>query len=222
MLRGLFADGAHYLLGIMEAGGLVAAWDPPRWTTHALQEFLPVLAMRWGVDDPEPLGVLLGLGMSAVPIAFLAACYVLPPKGARSFFLLPLFHYLAGSEAAGFDGSAEAPMATAYFWLLLFLILFRTGAVARAATVLLALPAPWLHEALALLGPLLSAAAILRLPIGGSPAATLDRAVLGALALWFAGIALYDLYVVFARGSGGTPFLLATLAFGFLFDPDFE
>lgn len=220
-LRGLFADGAANLLGMMESGWFIAGWDPPRWTTHVLQEFPAVLAMRWGIDDPEPLGILLGLGMSVVPIAFLVACYFLPPRGSRGFFLLPLFLYLAGSEAAGFAGIAEAPMATAYFWFLLFLILFRGGPVARAAAVLAAIPALWLHEAFALLGPVLTAAAILCLRRDDS-STPVDRAVLGALALWFAAIALYDLYVVYDRVPGARhSFLLATLG-GFLLDPDFE
>jgi len=220
-LRGLFADGAATLLGIVESGGFVADWDPPRWTTHVLQEFPAVLGLRWGIDDPGPLGILLGLGMYVVPLLFLIACYVLPPRGARGFFLLPLFSYLAGSQAAGFAGIAEAPMAIAYFWFLLFLILFRKGPIARAAAILAAIPALWLHEAFALLGPLLTAAAILRLR--KDDATPFERAVLAALALWFAAIALYDLTVVFTRDPGSRhSFLLATLGFGFLLDPDLE
>ena len=222
-LRGLFADGALNLFKILETGTFFADWDPPRWTTHVLQQFAAVLALRSGIDDPEPLGVLLGLGMYIVPLVFLAGCYVLPPRGARSFFLLPLFHYLAGSQSAGFAGIAEAPMASAYFWFLLFLILFRSdGPIGRAATVLLAIPAAWLHEAFALLGPLLTLAALLHLRQADSRSAV-DRLFFGALAVWFVAVALYDLYVVYTRSDGAREsFLLATLALGFLLDPDLK
>ena len=222
-LRGVFADGALNLFKILETGTFFADWDPPRWTTHVLQQFAAVLALRSGIDDPAPLGVLLGLGMYIVPLVFLAGCSVLPPPGARSFFLLPLFHYLAGSQAAGFAGIAEAPMATAYFWFVLFLILFRSaGPIGRAATVLLAIPAVWLHEAFALLGPLLALAALLRLRQVDSRSAV-DRLFFGTLAAWFVAVALYDLYVVYARSDGAhESFLLATLAFGFLLDPDLK
>jgi hypothetical protein len=221
-LRGLFADGALSLFAIVETGSFAADWDPPRWTTHALQQFAAVLAVRSGVDDPEPLAVLLGLGMYVVPIGFLAGCYFLPPRSARSFFLLPLFHYLAGSQAAGFAGIAEAPMAAAYFWFLLFLILFRRSPMARAGTVLLAIPALWLHEAFALLGPLLTIAAMLRLRWDGSPA-SIDRVVLSAIALWFVAVTLYDLYVVYDRLPGARrSFLVATLAFGFVFEANLD
>jgi hypothetical protein len=221
-LRGLFADGALVLLRLVDSGTFLADWDPPRWTAHVLQQFPAILGMRLGIDDPEPLGVLLSLGMYVVPLAFVAGSYFLLPRGHRSFFLFPLFHYLAGSQAGGFNGSAEAPVATAYFWFLLFLILFRTdGPIGRGAAVLIAIPALWLHEALALLGPLLAAAAILRLRRTDGPS-PIGRTVLGALALWFAGVAAYDFYVVYARGASRDGFMLATFALGFLFAPDLE
>jgi hypothetical protein len=221
-LQGLYADGAEYLLSMMKMGTFSAAWDPPRWTVHVLQQFPAVLAMRWGVADPQPLGTLLGLGMFVTPLVFLAACYALPPPDAKGFFLLPLFHYLAGSEAAGFAGIAEAPMAAAYFWFMLFLILFRAnGPTGRGAAVLAAMPALWLHEALALLGPVLVVAALIRMrrDDGSSQSA---RAVFGALALWFLTVTIYELsYVVDPQDAidrGG--FLLAMLKFGFLLERD--
>ena len=218
-LRALYADGALVLLHLVDTGTF-AAWDPPRWTTQILQQIPAMVGLRLGIDDPGPLGVLLGLGMYGVPLAFLAGTYFLLPRGHRGFFLFPLFAYLAGSQAAGFAGCAEAPFATAYFWLMLFLIWFRTeGPIGRAAILPIAIPAPWLHEALALLGPLLAVAAILRLRRMESPS-PIDRAVFGALALWFAGSALYDFTVVLARGTDADGFYVATLALGFLIDLD--
>jgi len=184
-LRALYADGALILLHLIDTGTF-AAWDPLRWTAQVLQEIPAMVGLRLGIDDPGPLGILLGLGMYGVPLAFLAGTYFVLPRGHRGFFLFPLFTYLAGSQAAGFAGCAEAPVATAYFWLMLFLIWFRTGGpIGRVAALLIAVPSPWLHEALALLGPLLAVAAILRLRGMESPS-PIDRAVLGALALGFA------------------------------------
>jgi hypothetical protein len=218
-LRALYADGALVLLHLVDTGTF-AAWDTRRWTAQVLQEIPAMVGLRLGIDDPGPLGILLGLGMYVVPLAFLAGTYFLLPRGHRSFFMLPLFTYLAGSQAAGFAGCAEAPFATAYFWFVLFLIWFRTeGPIGRAAALLIAIPALWLHEALALLGPLLAVAAVLRLRQMESPSHA-ERAVFGALALGFAGIALYDFIVVLARGTDADGFYVATLALGFLIDLD--
>lgn len=219
-LQGLYADGAEVLLEIMQAGSFAADWQPSRWTVHVLQQLPAVLAMRWGVDDPQPLGVLMGLGMYVTPLGLLAACYVVLPREAKGFFLFPLFHHLAGSEAATFVGIAEGPVAATYFWLLLFLILFRAnGPVSRGAAVLAAIPACWLHEALVFLAPVLAVAALIRVrrDDGSSKAA---RAVFGALALWFLVVTIYQLSAVAGAPDpqNRSDFVRTMLRFGILLE----
>ncbi|HXP77901.1 MAG TPA: hypothetical protein VN823_27445 [Stellaceae bacterium] len=214
-LRGLYADGSAFLLRMMESGGFFLA-NPPRRIAHILQQLPVVLAMRLGVTHAGLLGWLFGLAMHLVPLALVAACYWLSPRGKKAYFLFPLFHYLAGSQAAGFAGIAEAPMASAYFWFLLFLIVFRR--VPPWALALAALPALSLHEAFLFLGPVLALASAWR---ARSERATGTRVIFRALAVWFVLIAAMQIgYIVTVPDSSSRDsFIGVMLGLGFLIDP---
>lgn len=214
-LRGLYADGSAFLLNLMERDEFFFP-NPPRRVAHFLQQLPVVLAMRLGVSDAGLLGQLLGLAMHLVPLALVAACYWLPPRGKKAYFLFPLFHYLAGSQAAAFAGIAEAPMASAYFWFLLFLVVFRRAPPWSLA--LAALPALSLHEVFLFLGPILALACAWRAraePERGT------RLVYAALAVWFLLIAGMELgYVVTVPDpSSRDSFISVMLSLGFLIDP---
>jgi len=213
-LRGLYADGSAFLLQMMVRGDFFFA-NPPRRVTHLLQQLPVVLAMRLGVTDGAVLGQLFGLAMHLVPLALVAACYGLLPRGKKAYFLFPLFHYLAGSEAAAFAGIVEAPLASAYFWFLLFLIVFRSAP--SWVLALAALPPLSLHEAFVFLGPVLSLGAGWRAHGERSQG---RRVVYWALALWFLIIAGMELsYIVDVPDpSSRDSFLGTMLSLGFLVD----
>lgn len=215
-LRGLYADGANYLLRMIERGWFVFD-DPPRKAVHLLQQLPVVVALRLGVTDTRLLGVLFGLAMYLVPLALLAICYRLLPRGNKAWFLFPLFHYLAGSQAAGFAGIVEAPVASAYFWFLLFLLVFRSPP--SWALILAALPAALMHEVFVFLGPVLALAAWWRAraeAVKGTPA------VYAVLGIWFLLIAASELIYVFnvPNPASRDSFIGVMLALGFLFRSD--
>jgi hypothetical protein len=214
-LRGLYADGAAYLLRIVETGQFFFGY-PPRRVSHLLQQLPAVIAMRLGVSDVGLLAWLYGLAMHLVPLAFVAGCYWLLPKHQKAYFLFPLFHYLAGSEAASFAGIAEAPTASAYFWFLLFLIVFRRAPLWVLA--LAALPALYLHEAFLFLGPVLALASAWR---AGCETEKERRIVYTGLGIWFLLIAGMEIgYIVDAPDPDNRDnFFLVTLSLGFLVDP---
>ena len=213
-LRGLYADSPHFILQMMVHPGFFFA-NPARRIANMMQEFPVVLALQLGVADAELLSRLFGLALYLVPLALVAACYGLVPRGQKAYFLFPFFHYLAGSEAAGFVGIVEAPLASAYFWFLLFLIVFR-----RAPWWVLglaALPAIYLHEAFLFLGPVLALASAWR---ARSEPERERRAAYRMLVVLFLLIAAMDIvYIVDVPDpSSRDSFIRAIVLLGFLID----
>lgn len=182
-LRGLYADAAHYFVEMMgkEDFGLV---EPSRRTVQFLQQLPFVMGMACGINGMNTLGVIYSISMQLLPLIFVYACYLVLPKDRKRWFFFPLLHYLAGSTGAAFTAIAEGPVATAYFWLMLYLIVFRTEKrFSLVWAALIALPILYTHEVMVFLAPVLAVAAIGR---ALKVESTLQRAGLIMLALWFA------------------------------------
>ncbi len=182
-LRGLYSDAGPYLLGLMGKEGFCIV-EPSRRTVQFLQQMPVVIGMASGVHDMSTLGVIYSLTMQLLPLVFVYACYLVLPKGRKEWFFFPLLHYLAGSTGAAFPAIVEGPVATAYFWLMLYLILFRTEK--RSSLVLaalIALPILYTHEVMIFLAPILAVAAVWR---AFKVESRFQRAGLLLLALWFA------------------------------------
>jgi hypothetical protein len=189
-LRPLFADGFHYLLRLLE---LEAPFVPsPARSTVDLLRQLPVLAaVALGVEDVAALAVLFALFVQLVPIALLPLCWAVLPRERKVFFIFPLVHFVVGTLAAFEPAIVEGPGAAAYFWVVLFAVLFRRPK--RYGWIGLALLAAWtavLHEGMVFLGPILAAAAGWRAVRAGR-----GRARLGwwLLAGWFVAVAAVQL-----------------------------
>jgi len=197
-LRGLHADGASYLL-IMIINEGFALLEPSRRTVQILQQLPSVIGMAWGIHDAGTLAVVFCLTLQLLPLALVVACYVVLPKNRKEWFFFPLLHYLAGSMGAAFPSIVEGPVATAYFWLVLYLILFRTEKHSSLGFVaLLALPLPLAHEVMIFLAPILALAAIWRASMVES---TLQRIGLWLLASWFAVVVAVQIgFVLNPRG----------------------
>lgn len=182
-LRGLYADGAHHLMLVVESGGF-ALIETARATVHVLEQFPAVLAIRLGSLDSEAVVVLYGLTIHTVPLILVALCYPVLPRDLKGLFAFPLLHYLAGSTAAGFAPVTEGTIAAAYFWLLFCLILFRTDSLAaRLLTAAAAIPAIFAHEAMVFLAPVLALAAAWR---ARRESSLPGKALLWLLVAWFA------------------------------------
>jgi len=158
----LFLDEAYYLFSIINGEKFVLI-EPTSQTVQVLQQAPVLLALRFGMQNLEALMIVAGLANLLLPLLLTASCYWILPNQYKAFFIFPLLHYLVGTLASWFPTVTDAPPATAYFWMLFYLILFRSETVRSAGLCfLLALPALYLHEALSFLAPFLIAAALWR------------------------------------------------------------
>jgi hypothetical protein len=181
-LRGLFADGARYFLGVIEHGAPFLL-EPARRTVQFLQQLPTVLALDFDLLNLRGLIVLFGATTHGLPLLLLGLCWLVLPPDRKALFAFPLLHFLAGTQAAGLVAIAEGPVAAGYFWFLLLLISFRTDGIrGQLGALFLALPALYLHEGMVLLAPVLAAAASLR--------ARGQRPLLWLLVGWFLVVAI--------------------------------
>lgn len=158
----LFLDATYYLyLNLLRQD--FALLEPSSRSVQFLQQ-LPVLGLIW--LQVENLGVLkfvAGGWNLFLPLGLTALSYAVLPAQAKHMYMFPLAAYVAGALVSFFPTVTDAPAATAYFWLLLLMLLYaqhwRRG---YWLLPLVALPALFLHEAMVFLGPLLMAAAALR------------------------------------------------------------
>ena len=211
-LRGLFADGAGYITGILQHDQ-VQYVEPSRRTVQFLQQFPTVIAFRFDLLDLRGLMVLFSATLQLLPLFLLSLCYLVLPDGTKVLFLFPLFHFLAGSQAAALVAIAEGPVAAGYFWFLLLFIVFRTQQIkGQLAALVVALPSLYLHEGMVFLSPVLAIAALWQVR---------ERPLLWPLVPWFlivttvqAGFILYP-FSLDAREA----FIQSMLRLKFLVEP---
>ena len=107
----------------------------------------------------------------------------------KAWIFFPLIALLTGFAATSVHAIGEAAIATSYYWILLFLLLFRShSTVWQVLFVLLCVPAFWLHEAAFPLtaGPLIAVAV--------QAHATRRRLFVGVSTLLLAAILAYQLH----------------------------
>jgi hypothetical protein len=156
-LRGLYADGVFYVARIYAHGGM-AIVEPSRWTAQFIMQAPVATGMAFGLDGPRDVALLFSLSTNLVPLLLTATCFWPLPKGERWFFLFPVLVFLCGSMGSAFASVADGATAAAYAWVLLFLLRFAPLTAGHTAAILiLSLGALRLHEAMAYLGPILTA-----------------------------------------------------------------
>jgi hypothetical protein len=160
--RGLYQDGFYYLLHVAEREGFYLV-DPARTTVEILRQAPIVLLSKLGGISLFARGQVFSFAMLALPTALVVACWFIAPRDRKPWTFFPALHLLVGFSTMSFNAVGEAPIASSYFWILLFLLLFRTrGTFSQACFLLLCLPAFQLQESLFLLMPLLLLACALR------------------------------------------------------------
>ena len=191
-LRILYADGSHVLLQMLEKRGFHFI-EPSRFYVEFMYMTPVVIAIKLGVDSIPVLIIFYGITIYLLPLLLTSICYFVLPHDKKSFFIFPLLHYLAGTMSSSFGGLLEGPVAAAYFWLLLYLLLFRFERKVWMVVVLLALPAVFLHEVMFFLAPLLAAVAGWRASQEQQKAGAMRFAL---LAIWFLVIAAVQIYFI--------------------------
>jgi hypothetical protein len=158
-LLGLRWDGGPFLQDMLSARAFFS-YEPQRAATQIIFELPTLIAIRLGMTDLYWLSAIWSLSLQLAPLLLTSASYFVLPARHKILFALPVFSYFAGASSVASSGMLEGPTATAYFWVLFFLVLFapeRWGA--RIAVLTLAISTFVLHEIMAVLAPLLIYAA---------------------------------------------------------------
>jgi hypothetical protein len=143
--RGLYSDGAAYLVNVF-ARQWFLLFDT-RTTVQILRQAPIVVLSRYTSATLFECGQVFTFVMLSLPTTLCALCWFIAPKNQRAWILFPLASLLIGFAATSIHAIGEAAIATSYYWILLFLLLFRTrSTISQTFFVLLCIPAFRLHE----------------------------------------------------------------------------
>lgn len=198
--RGLFQDGVYYLIRVCQHEWFYL-YDPARTTVQIMRQAPIVLALNLGEFRLIELGRLFSLAMLITPPALTTLCWYIVPRDQKLWTLLPVISLLVGFSTTSFVPVGEASISASYFWILLFLLVFRTRTtLSRLAFLLLCLPAFQLHEGACLLTPIL----LLALWAQRKEARSVrDWLFIGCAALLLSAILVYEArWVLYPRIAG--------------------
>jgi hypothetical protein len=143
--RGLYADGVFYLVKIYSDERFML-FDV-RSTVQILRQAPIVFLSKYTSATLFECGQVFTFVMLTMPTALCALCWFIAPRNRRVWILFPLIATLTGFAATSIHAIGEAAIAAGYYWVLLFILLFRTHSpIWRALFLLLCIPAFWLHE----------------------------------------------------------------------------
>jgi hypothetical protein len=144
--RGLYADAAPLLI-IVYAKKWFFVHFGPRAAVELLRQFPIVLLSKFTSATLLQCGQVLAFAMQAFPTLLCALCWPLAPRGDKGWVLFPLTYLLAGFAATSLHAVGESAIASSYFWILLFLLLFRVRSLKQQVLFfLVCIPAFGLHE----------------------------------------------------------------------------
>ena len=140
--------------------------------------------------------------MLALPTLLCALCWPIAPRGDKGWMLFSLASLLIGFAATSMHAVGEAAIATSYFWILLFLLLFRTRTIGQQGLfLLLCIPAFRLHEGAFPLTATLLLALLLR--VHAAVGTAHERLFVGLASVLLAMILAYQIdYVIFPQFPG--------------------
>jgi hypothetical protein len=123
-LRGLYADGVAYLLAIYSDGWFLA-FDK-RTVVQVLRQLPVVILSRYTSADLTQCGLVFGFTILLLPVLLCTVCWSLLPSDRKESILLPLLTLLIGVAATSMNAIGEATIATFCYWILFFLLIYRT------------------------------------------------------------------------------------------------
>jgi hypothetical protein len=214
--RGLYQDGAYHLFRMAGRGSFYLC-NPPRLAVEAMRQAPVVAMLKMGELSLVRLAEVSSLTMLSLPGLLVAICWLIARKDRKVWTLFPAIHLLVGFSTMSFEAVAEGAIAASYFWVLLFLLLFRTRKpVSQLIFLILCVPAFQIDEGAFLLMPVLVAAIVLRLK---GAMTWSERLFLSCGALMAISIMAYEMSWVIHPRIPGEPggALHAILTFGFLY-----
>lgn len=160
--RGLYSDGAYYLYRVAEHEWFYLV-DPARTTVQFLRQLPVVLLTSCGVTSMTVRGQVFSFAMLITPVLLTMLCWWIAPARARGLILFPALHLLVGFSTTSIEAVGEGAIAAAYFWVLLFILLFRARqTLSQLLFLALCIPAFWLHEGACFLMMVLLFACVMR------------------------------------------------------------
>jgi len=161
--RGMYSDGAAYLVDIYKTGWFTLVSNS-RATVDLLRQWPIVLLSRYTSATLFECGQVFTWVMLTLPTILCALCWPLAPNKGKSWLLFPMAALLVGFAATSMNAIGEAAIATGYYWILLFVLLFRThSSKGRLSFLLLCIPAFWVHEGAFLLTMVLLSCLVFRI-----------------------------------------------------------
>jgi hypothetical protein len=145
--RGLYGDAAALLVILYERSWPLISLSSSRATVELLRQWPVVLLSRYTSASLFECGELLTFVMLSLPTLFCAACWPIAPRTQKAWILFPITFLLTGFAATSMNAIGEAAIASSYYWILLFVLQFRTRSIAgQCLFLLICLPAYRLHE----------------------------------------------------------------------------
>ena len=159
--RGIYRDGIGYLFRITASKWFFLT-DTARTAVEILRQAPIVFLSKFTDTSLLQLGQLFSFVLLVLPTLLCALCWFIAPRDRKAWVLFPLTYLLIGFAPTSMQPIGEAAIATSFFWILLFLLLFRTRFIAsQVLFLLLCIPAFQMQEAtLPLMGVLLFACAM--------------------------------------------------------------
>ena len=190
--RGLYGDAAALLVIIYERSWPLISLSSTRATVELLRQWPVVLLSRYTSASLFECGELLTFVMLALPTLFCAACWPIATRTQRAWILFPITSLLIGFAATSMNAIGEAAIASSYYWILLFVLMFRTRSIAgQCLFFLICVPAYRLHEGTFILTIVLLLALILR--IHSSVDSSRERVFVGSAFLLLMTILAYQI-----------------------------
>src|SRR5580698_5572842 len=143
--RGAYADAAALVVAILESNSFIVSGT--RAAVEIMRQAPIVVMARYTTASLFECAQVLTFVMLALPTLLCAVCWWIAPRDRKAWTMFPLAYLLIGFAATSVHAVGEAAIATGYFWILLFLLLFRVRAVSQKILFLLiCVPGFWMHE----------------------------------------------------------------------------
>jgi hypothetical protein len=216
--RGLYADSGPLLVVTYEGKSFFLSLSGSRAVVEILRQTPIVLLSKFTSATLFQCGQAFSFVMLALPTLLCALCWPIAPRHDKGWILFPLASLLIGFAATSMHAVGEAAIATNYFWILLFILLFRVRFIGQQLLfLLLCIPAFRLHEGAFPLTAILLLALLLR--VHDAVGAAHERLFVGLTSVLLATILVYQIdWVIFPQFPGDRAHILYGLThFEFLY-----
>lgn len=144
--RGMYSDGAAYLVTVYKTHSFTLVSNS-RAMVDLFRQWPIVFLSRYTSATLFECAQVFTLVMLTLPTILCALCWSIAPNNEKSWILFPIASLLIGFAATSMNAVGEAAIATSYYWILLFVLLFRTrSGKGQLSFLLLCIPAFWAHE----------------------------------------------------------------------------